>query len=236
MATPNPNPKLKILLVDDDPDTRELVTMMFSGSGHKLLTAASGKAALNLLEHEKVDLILLDIMMPELDGLMMLESVRRYSAAPILMLTALSDPRIMEQSYLLGADDYIVKPFTKSKLLERVERMARQLTSFAEDGKANWRGDYQIDFEKSELSFRGRKIEMTSNELRLLARLMDSAFLEVSTMDLYEAVWGREPLPLATRQALVENAVAGLREKLESDPRHPKILVSSPNGWTFFPA
>ncbi len=236
MANPIPQQKLKILLVDDDPDTRTLVSMMFADSGHKLLTAPSGKAALTLLEHEKVDLILLDIMMPELDGLMMLESLRRHSSAPVLMLTALSDPRIMEQSYLLGADDYIVKPFTKSKLLERVGRMARQLTSFVEDSTAVWRLEYNIDFEKSELTFRGKKIEMTANELRLLARLMDNAFLEVSTMELYEAVWGREPLPMATRQALVENAVAGLREKLEVNPHHPKIINSSPHGWTFFPA
>lgn len=236
MANPNPNPRLKILLVDDDADTRQLVSMMFTDSGHKLLTSASGKAALTLLEHEKVDLILLDIMMPELDGLMMLESVRRYSAAPVLMLTALSDPRIMEQSYLLGANDYIVKPFSKSKLLERVDRLARQLTSFVEDGRASWRNDYQIDFENSLLTFRGRTIEMTSNELRLLTKLMDNAFLEIDLFDLYEAVWGREPLPLTTRRALVESAVTSLREKLESDPHNPRILRSTQNGWTFFPA
>lgn len=236
MAPQPPPSKLKILLVDDDLDTRELVAMMFTNSGHKLLTTGQGKSALTLLEHEKVDLILLDIMMPELDGLMMLEQVRKVSAAPVLMLTALSDPRIMERSYLLGADDYLIKPFTKNKLFERIERLARQLTTFVEDSKAAWHEDYKIDIEKGELVFHGRALEMTSNELRLLARLMENPYVEINLMDLYEAVWGREPLPMRTRQALVESAVTSLREKLEDEPNNPKILQSSENGWTFCPA
>lgn len=227
--------KLKILLVDDDADTRQLVTMMFANSGHKLLTTATGKSALTLLEHEKVDLILLDIMMPELDGLMLLEQVRKISPAPILMLTALSDQRIMERSYLLGADDYLIKPFTKNKLFDRIERIARQLTSFVEDGRAAWKNDFKVDIEKGELIFRGRSYEMTSNEMRLLARLMENPFEEINLMDLYEAVWGREPLPMRTRRALVDSTVTSLREKLEDDPKNPKILVSSESGWTFRP-
>jgi len=236
MANPIPKPKLKVLLVDDDPDTRELVTMMFSGTGHKLVTIGQGQSALKLLEHEKVDIILLDIMMPDFDGLMVLENIRKVSSAPILMLTALSDPRIMEQSYLLGADDYIVKPFSKNKLLDRIERLARQLTSFVDNGLASWRTDFMIDYDKNELVYRGRTIEMTSNELRLLTRMMDNAFLEVNVMDLYEAGWGREPLPFRTREALVENTILSLREKLEADPRSPRLLLASENGWIFNPA
>lgn len=236
MTTHPQQSKLKILLVDDDADTRELVTMMFANSGHKLLTTGHGKSALTLLEHEKVDLILLDIMMPELDGLLMLEQVRKVSPAPIIMLTALSDPRIMERSFLLGADDYLIKPFTRSKLFDRIERLARQLTSFVEESKSAWRDNYKVDIEKSELIFHGRPLEMTSNELRLLMRMMENPYVEINLMDLYEAVWGREPIPMRTRQALVESTVTNLREKLGDDPQMPKIIQSSENGWIFSPA
>ncbi len=235
MVNPSSNHKLKILLVDDDLETRQLVGLMFANSGHKLLVSGHGKSAMTLLEHEKVDLILLDIMMPELDGLMMLEMVRRVSAAPILMLTALSDPRIMEQSFLLGADDYLVKPFTKAKLLDRVDRLARQLTSFVEDAKSTWTANFKVDLQKSELIYRGLPIAMTTNELKVFGRLLENAFTEVNRMDLYEAGWGRELLPQRTMAGLVDSTLASLREKLEADPRNPRLLLSSERGYTFSP-
>jgi DNA-binding response OmpR family regulator len=235
MSNPIHHPKLKILLVDDDPDTRDLVSMMFSDTGHKLLTIGQGQAALELLEHQKFDVILLDIMMPDFDGLMVLENIRKKSSAPVLMLTALSNVQIMEQSYQLGANDYIVKPFSKNKLLERIDRLARQLTSFVDDSLAGWKADFAIDYEKNELVYHGRTIEMTPTELRLLTRLMESAFVDVNVMDLYEAGWGREPLPFRTRQALVENTIRSLREKLETDPQNPKLLLSAENGWILRP-
>ncbi len=235
MDNPSSKPKLKILLVDDDLETRQLVSLMFANSGHKLLVTGHGKSAMTLLEHEKVDLILLDIMMPELDGLMMLEMVRRVSAAPVLMLTALSDPRIMEQSFLLGADDYLTKPFTKAKLLDRVDRLARQLTSFVEDTKSTWSANFRVDMQKSELIYRGLQIAMTTNELKVFSRLLENAFTEVNRMDLYEAGWGRELLPQRTMAGLVDSTLASLREKLEADPHNPRLLLSSERGYTFSP-
>jgi len=116
-------PTLKVLLVDDDPDTRQIVSMMIEKAGHVLITTGSGAAALSLLNREKVDVILLDIMMPEMDGLRVLKTIRTTSDAPILMLTAISDAAIMEQCYLMGANDYIVKPFTREKLVDRIERL-----------------------------------------------------------------------------------------------------------------
>ncbi len=116
-------PILKVLLVDDDADTRQIVSVMVAKAGHVLLTTGSGKDALALLRREKVDVILLDIMMPEMDGLSILETIRATSDAPILMLTAISNATIMQQSYYLGADDYIVKPFTREKLIDRIERL-----------------------------------------------------------------------------------------------------------------
>jgi DNA-binding response OmpR family regulator len=152
------------------------------------------------------------------------------------MLTALSDQRIMEQSYLMGAGDYLVKPFTKNKLFERIDRIARQLDSFVEDGKTTWSNDFKVETEKNELIYRGQPIEMTTNELKMLSRLMENAYMEVSFFDLYEAVWGREPLPLRTKQALVNSTITNLRDKIENDPKNPKIFLNSDKGYTFCPS
>ena len=116
-------PVLKVLLVEDDPDSRQVVSMMIEKAGHVLITTGSGSTALAMLNREKVDVILLDIMMPEMDGLSILKTIRTTSEAPVIMLTAISDAAIMEQCYLMGANDYIVKPFTREKLIDRIERL-----------------------------------------------------------------------------------------------------------------
>ena len=235
MPTNQPQRKFKILLVEDDTDTRQLVTMILEKAGHKIQTTGHGKAALTLLQHERIDIILLDILMPEIDGISVLESIRQASSAPVIMLTALSDARIMEQCFLLGADDYIVKPFTREKLLERIERVGRQLPLPTDIHEMPWAEKYQLDRERNVLSHAGLSIDLTPNETLMMNKLMENAYLEVTFGDLYEAVWGREELPVRTVHALVENTIRGLQSKLEQDPDNPKILLSTHNGFTFTP-
>ena len=109
-------PILKVLLVDDDPDTRQVVTMMVEKSGHVVITTGSGNAALSLLNREKVDVIVLDIMMPEMDGLSILETIRTTSDAPILMLTAFSDQNLIEEASSLPIHGYLIKPIKPEEL------------------------------------------------------------------------------------------------------------------------
>lgn len=235
MTTPQAKRILKILLVDDDPDTRQLVTMIIEKAGHKIQTTGHGKAALTLLEHEKVDIILLDIMMPEVDGLNVLENIRMVSEAPVIMLTALSDAHIMEQSYLLGADDYIIKPFAMNKLIDRIDRLSLQLPPPDSVNDIAWTKNYKLDIDQHVLASGSAEIDLTANETRLLLRLMKDPYMEVSQADLYEAGWGIEMLPARTIQALVENTINGLRSKLEKDPQNPRILVATQNGYMFNP-
>jgi two-component system, OmpR family, response regulator len=235
MTSNQPTRKLKILLVDDDPDTRQLVSMIIEKAGHKIQTTGHGKAALTLLQHEKVDMILLDIMMPEIDGMSVLESVRQVSTAPVLMLTALSDAHIMEQCYMLGADDYIVKPFAMNKLLERLDRLALQLPSSSDIQDMPWASTYKLDVDRNALTHAGLSIDLTPNETHLLNKLMENAYIEVSIGDLYEAGWGLEQLPVRTMHALVENTIRGLQSKLEQDPDNPRILLATNTGYSFNP-
>lgn len=227
--------KLRILLVDDDPDTRQLVTMIVEKAGHKIQTVGHGQSALSLLERETFDIILLDIMMPEVDGLNVLESIRRVSTAPVIMLTALSDAGIMEQSYYMGADDYIVKPFAMSKLLERIERLARTLPPQESRESPSWSSNFQLDLDNNLLVYGGIMIDLSPPEARLLACLMDNVYSEVPLSVLYEAGWGREILPQRTVKALVENTIRSLQAKLEDDPDNPKLITRTENGFCFIP-
>lgn len=235
MASTTTGRKLKILLVDDDADTRQLVSMIIEKAGHKIQTTGHGQAALTLLEHESFDIILLDIMMPEIDGLNVLEAIRRVSSAPVIMLTALSDAGIMEQSYFMGADDYIVKPFSMSKLLERIDRVARSLPALEQPETPSWSSKYQLDLNNNTLVRGGIIINLNPNEARLLSCLMDRVYTEVPIPALYEAGWGNEILPQRTMQALVENTIRGLQNKLEDDPQNPQIINRTENGFCFIP-
>ncbi|WP_448335209.1 response regulator transcription factor [Bellilinea sp.] len=235
MSSTKTGRKLKILLVDDDADTRQLVTMIIEKAGHKIQTAGHGQAALTLLEHETFDIILLDIMMPEIDGLNVLESIRRVSTAPVIMLTALSDAGIMEQSYFMGADDYIVKPFAMSKLLERIDRVARTLPPQETPTPSGWSSNYQLNLDNNTLVRGGIMIDLNPTEARLLSCLMDNVYSEVPILTLYEAGWGGEVLPQRTVQALVENTIRSLQNKLEEDPQNPQLITRTENGFCFIP-
>lgn len=228
-------PPLKILLVDDDADTRQLITVILERAGYTVQSTGHGQSAILLLGHEKIDLVLLDIMIPDVDGLSVLEAIRKVSKAPVLMITALSDARIMEQSYLMGADDYIVKPFSSHKLLERIDRLARQVTSSAEDLNTAWEETYQLDVTNGALVIAGWSIELSPIEVNLLKRLMDSAYIEVSRIDLFKAGWGNVFLPPQTVAALVDNTLHSLQLKIEKDPLEPSLLMPTREGYIFNP-
>lgn len=228
-------PILKVLLVDDDPDTRQVVTMMIEKAGHVLITTGSGSAALSLLNREKVDVILLDIMMPEMDGLSILETIRTTSEAPVLMLTAISNAAIMEQSYLLGANDYIVKPFTREKLIDRVERLAAKTKPASKSALPSWSAHFWLDMNNKLLIRQGTAVDLTDLEAKLMNRLMESPCVEVSNTELYLVGWGTTEASVLTVRTMVEDILLGLQQKLEEDPGIPKILTATRDGFTFNP-
>ncbi|MHB8856008.1 MAG: response regulator transcription factor [Bellilinea sp.] len=234
--TANPNQRnLKLLLVDDDLDTRQMVTILLKTAGLEIQTVGTGSEALALIGIERMDIILLDIMLPDVDGLNLLETIRRISDIPILMLTAVSHAEIMQQAYILGADDYIVKPFTREKLLDRIYRLANKSTTPVQTLVPSWTRHYWLDVANHILVHNGAAIDLSDVETLVMQRLMASAFQAVSEHDLYKSSWGNEPVSLPTRQERVESAIQGIQLKLEEDPAQPKILVSSPVGYAFNP-
>ncbi len=226
---------LKILLVDDDADTRQMVSMMIEKAGHEIHTTASGIDALALLTRKHMDVILLDILMPELDGLSLLETIRTTSEAPVLMLTAVSHAEIMQQAYVMGADDYVVKPFSREKLLDRIFRLAARSGGQASFPATTWTAHYWLDGANNILVHNGTAINLTTLESQLLQRMMETPFQEISELALLEAGWGNSANPAALKEERVIGTVKGLQVKLEEDPSQPKILLITPNGYIFNP-
>ncbi|MHB0987992.1 MAG: response regulator transcription factor [Bellilinea sp.] len=234
--TANPNQRnLKLLLVDDDLDTRQMVTISLKSAGLEIQAVATGSEALALLGSQRMDIILLDIMLPDVDGLNLLETIRRFSDTPILMLTAVSHAEIMQQAYILGADDYIVKPFTREKLLDRIYRLANKTTAPVQTLVPSWTRHYWLDADNHILVNNGTAIDLSDVETLVMLRLMASAFQAVSELDLYKSSWGNEPVSLPTRLERVESAIQGIQLKLEEDPAQPKIVISTPEGYVFTP-
>ena len=232
----NPNQRnLKLLLVDDDLDTRQMVTILLKTAGLEIKAVGTGSDALALLGIERMDIILLDIMLPDVDGLNLLETIRRFSDTPILMLTAVSHAEIMQQAYILGADDYIVKPFTREKLLDRIYRLANKTTAPVSTLVPAWTRHYWLDADNHILVHNGTAIDLSDVETLVMLRLMASAFQPVSELDLYKSSWGNEPVSLPTRQERVESAIQGIQLKLEDDPAQPKIVISAAGGYVFTP-
>jgi DNA-binding response OmpR family regulator len=226
--------RFKVLVIDDDRDTCDLVSAMLEKEGYQVLTSTQPQIALRLLKHESVDLIVLDIMMPDLDGMSLLESLRRESAAPILMLTALSDPRVMQQCYTLGANDYLVKPFASSQLAERIRRLTAKIPprTIADN---SWRLHYQLNPEQHLFILGDTPIILSPIETRLLQHLMENAFHEVSWKTLYQVGWGQEVLPDATAQALVDNTIRSLLYKLQLESVAQPLIQSTIGGYIFIP-
>ncbi|WP_299024961.1 response regulator transcription factor [uncultured Thermanaerothrix sp.] len=230
-ATPS---TLKILIIDDDRDTCDLVRRVLEKESYQVLTTTQPQSALRLLQHEAVDMLILDIMMPDLDGLSLLEALRRETNAPILMLTALSDPRVMQQCYDLGANDYLVKPFAMTQLKERVRRLAEKIPP-RPVLDTTWQAHFRLDPEQNLLVYKDLPILLTPTESRLLRYLMDNAFREVGWEALYRAGWGEEILPEPTARALVENTVRSLLYKVQPESSETSLIQSTMGGYIFSP-
>jgi DNA-binding response OmpR family regulator len=227
--------KLKILLVDDDPDTCRMVSFMVEKAGHAIHTTGNGQDALNFLNQERMDVILLDILMPDMDGLTLLEIIRGTSETPILMLSAVSHSEIMQQCYIRGADDYVIKPFTREKLLDRIYRLANKVSAPVESATPSWTMRYWLDTVNHKLVHDGTAISLSDTETLVLEKLMDFPYKVVTDVELYSAGWGTGTIAPRTMEELVLGTVKGLQLKIEEDPSLPKILLISADGYIFSP-
>ena len=212
----------RILIIEDEAPMRTALVDLLTAEGYRALTAADGESGLQRALDEKPDLILLDIMMPKLDGFALCAELRRLSkAVPVLMLTAKGQIEDRVAGLDAGADDYLVKPFSTEELLARVRALLRRVQRHNKETEKLKLGEIEIDLVR-QTALRGRKpIHLTAKEFAML-RLMAEAEGEPVTRERFlDVVWGYAAFP-TTRT--VDNHIASLRAKLEPDPDEPRRL------------
>ncbi len=222
----------RILLVEDDPTLRETVAYNLRGQGYEVLLAADGHRALETARREQPDLLLLDVMLPGIDGFEVCRVLRRESNVPILMLTARSDEVDRVVGLEVGADDYLTKPFSMRELLARVRALLRRVELSREEaaarrdtdeGEALTFGDLTIDLRRREVRLLGAPLRLKPKEFDLLLFLARNQGIALSRDLILERVWG---WAYDGASRTVDVHVRWLREKIEPDPAAPRRIVT----------
>ena len=205
----------KVLIVDDDPDIRKLLTKVVEGNGFKSMTAASGQEAVALAQNRKFDLILLDIMMPKIDGYTVCEMIRRESNIPIIMLTAMEEEQAQVKAFELKADDYITKPFSLKLVLMRIEAVLRRVKEYEEKQKdiIQYR-NIQLDSVSHTVYAEGTPVALTNIEYCLLELFLKNQGRVFTRDNLLNQVWGYD---FVGDEKTVNIHIMNLRRKLGVD-------------------
>jgi DNA-binding response OmpR family regulator len=213
----------KILVVDDDRKTVSLVKLYLENDGHKVLCAYDGVEALRLAREERPHLVVLDLMLPGLDGLQVCRTLRAESDVPLIMLTAKTTEGDKLTGLELGADDYVTKPFSPRELAARIKAVLRRTPGESlELGPAQVTyGDFQMDFQRYTVTVAGQPVDLTPTEFRLLGALVREAGQVLSREQLIEKVLGSD---FDGFDRTVDVHILNLRRKLGDDPSHPRYI------------
>lgn len=213
--------KARVLVVDDDPALAEMLTIVLRGEGFEPTVVSDGTRALPVMREIKPDLVLLDLMLPGMNGIDVCKAMREESGVPVVMLTAKSDTVDVVLGLESGADDYIVKPFKPKELVARVR--ARMRRTEAEPAESLSIGDLTIDVPGHEVTRNGKPIALTPLEFDLLVALARKPRQVFTREVLLEQVWGYRH---AADTRLVNVHVQRLRSKVENDPEHPEVVLT----------
>jgi len=221
--------KETILVADDEASIRRILETRLSMIGYKVVTACDGKEALKLFKDYEPDLVVLDVMMPKLDGYGVCQELRKDSDVPIVMLTALGDVADRITGLELGADDYVVKPFSPKELEARIRCVLRRIDKEQIPGMPNSGlilvTDIKIDTNRRQVFKSDERIRLTGMEFSLLELLFDEPGKVVPRAEILEQLWGYPPRRAADLR-VVDVYVARLRGKLEPDPRNPELILT----------
>lgn len=212
----------RILIIEDELPMRTVLTDCLTVEGHRVLSASDGQSGLDRALKEKPDLILLDVMMPKLDGFALCAQLRRLEiTVPILMLTAKGMVEDRVTGLDAGADDYLVKPFSTDELLARVRALLRRTQRKQKTPDQLTLGTLTIDFVQQKAWRQQESVHLTAKEFAMLRLMLISPGEPVTREHFLDVVWGYTAFP-TTRT--VDNFVAALRSKIEPDPEHPQFL------------
>lgn len=220
----------RILVVDDNPEIREIIQILLTGEGFEVEEASDGIKALQKLSEKSFDLIILDIMMPGLNGYQTCLEIRKNSNAPILFLSALTKDSDKTLGFSSGGDDYLAKPFSYSELISRSKALIRRYQIYK--GKENRLSDsgsgiihfhhLEIDEKEEQVRFEGKLLELTNTEYALLLLLVKNRKQIFSAERLYESIWN-EPYYYGANNTLMVH-IRNLRRKIEKDPKNPVLI------------
>jgi DNA-binding response OmpR family regulator len=214
-----------ILIVDDEPRYLRLLEANLRTEGYEVSVAQDGVQALDVFSSQPIDLVLLDVMMPRLDGFGVCQRLREFSNVPIVILTARGEEQDRVRGLDLGADDYLVKPFSATELLARVRAVLRRAQPAADGGQTRFftHDNLKIDFARAEVWIHDEAVSLSATEYRLLLQFAHHVGKILTSEDLLTSVWGVE---YKNDKEILWVSIARLRQKLEEDAHNPRHIVT----------
>jgi DNA-binding response OmpR family regulator len=215
----------KILVIDDDENTLWLIGTLLQHHGFEVIKTASATDALDILRAQAVDLVLLDVMMPDMDGWEVCRRIRETTQVPIIFITAKSSVKDVVKGLEIGGDDYVVKPFDNHELLARIRTQLRRGTAERGADELSFSdGDLKINFHTREVSVYGKLVELTPKEFTLLSVLARNAGRVLTRTELITQTWGPE---YGEANESLKLYIHYLRKKIERDPNRPEFILTS---------
>ncbi|MBA7676812.1 Transcriptional regulatory protein KdpE [subsurface metagenome] len=219
-----PSRKVSVLVVDDDVRILRMMRRILELEGYQTFIASNGEAALTALDEQSPNLLLLDIMMPDMDGYDVCRRIREFSQLPIIMVTAKGNDEEKIEGLDAGADDYVTKPFSSTELAARVRAVLRR-TKFRDDNSEPTfhSNELTLDFAHHRVTLHNEEVNLTATEYRLLSYLTHNAGRVVTPDQILEKVWGEEYIG---EYHILRVSIARLRQKLGDDPKKPRFIAT----------
>ncbi|MBE6987217.1 MAG: response regulator transcription factor [Ruminococcaceae bacterium] len=214
----------KVLIVEDEKAISDIIMFNLKREGYEVMQALTGTDGLNMALNENPDIVLLDIMLPEMDGFEVLEKIREVSEVPVIMVTAREEERDKVLGLETGADDYVTKPFSMVELIARVKANTRRTIAAAKKPETSIKiGDITIDTEVQSVVKNDTALDLTQREYEIMVYFAKNQTKVISREELMEKVWGYD---YYGDLRAVDVAMRRLREKIEDDPSEPKLIIT----------
>ena len=225
-------PKTKVLIVDDEATIRRILETRLKFSGYQVDVAVDGEEAIEKFNTYHPDIVILDIMLPKIDGFAVCQEIRSYSEVPVIILTAVTDVADRIKGLEMGADDYVVKPFSPNELEARIRSVLRRVTdrpveqTLGDSNNVIVIGNLKIDTNKRQVYKNNERIRLTGMEFNLLELLVSNSGKPFSRADILQQVWSY-PADHRIDTRVVDVHISRLRSKLEEDPANPELILTA---------